>query len=106
MSDGRRPDRRHDYGEYRSHVTISTRASAWKERRCQGSQFNLLLAESELQKSALAQSGIREVPGIERPPTILVCDDLILFTRVAGRSRPRLAVDSDFDQGMNHEGHE
>jgi hypothetical protein len=48
-------------------------------------QFDLLLAESELQKSALSRSVEREVPGISRPITVLHCNDLILFKLVAGR---------------------
>ena len=48
-------------------------------------QFDLLLAESELQRSALARRVRREVPGISRPVDVLHCDDLILFKLVAGR---------------------
>jgi hypothetical protein len=48
-------------------------------------QFDLLLAESELQKSALARRVTRDVPGISRPVDVLNCDDLILFKLVAGR---------------------
>jgi hypothetical protein len=48
-------------------------------------QFDLLLAESELQKSAIARRVHRDVPGISRPVYVLHCDDLILFKLVAGR---------------------
>ncbi|MDC0934860.1 nucleotidyl transferase AbiEii/AbiGii toxin family protein [Pirellulales bacterium] len=48
-------------------------------------QFDLLLAESELQKTALTRTVRREVPGISRPITVLHCDDLFLFKLVAGR---------------------
>jgi hypothetical protein len=48
-------------------------------------QFDLLLAESELQKSALARRVARDVPGVNRPVDVLHCDDLILFKLVAGR---------------------
>jgi hypothetical protein len=48
-------------------------------------QLDLLLAESELQKSALARRVRRDVPGISRPVDVLHCDDLILLKLVAGR---------------------
>jgi hypothetical protein len=48
-------------------------------------QFDLLLAENELQKSAIARRVQRDVPGISRPVYVLHCDDLILFKLVAGR---------------------
>jgi hypothetical protein len=48
-------------------------------------QFDLLLAESELQKSAIARRVRRNVPGVSRPIDVLHCDDLILFKLVAGR---------------------
>lgn len=48
-------------------------------------QFDLLLAESALQKSAIARRVRRDVPGISRPVDVLHCDDLILFKLVAGR---------------------
>ena len=48
-------------------------------------QFDLLLAESELQKSALARRVQRDVPGIRVPIDVLHCDDLILFKLIAGR---------------------
>jgi hypothetical protein len=47
--------------------------------------FDLLLAESELQKSAIARRVARDVPGISSPIDVLHCDDLILFKLVAGR---------------------
>jgi hypothetical protein len=48
-------------------------------------QFDLFLAESELQKSAISRRVEREVPGLSRPVAVLSCDDLILFKLVAGR---------------------
>jgi hypothetical protein len=48
-------------------------------------QFDLLLAEGELQKSAIRRRVQRTVPGIARPIDVLNCDDLILFKLVAGR---------------------
>ncbi len=48
-------------------------------------QFDLLLAESELQKSAIARGIQRDGPGISRPIAVVHCDDLILFKLVAGR---------------------
>lgn len=48
-------------------------------------QFDLLLAESDLQKSAIARRVRRDVPGISLPVDVLHCDDLILFKLVAGR---------------------
>jgi hypothetical protein len=48
-------------------------------------QFDLLLAESELQKSAIARRVRRDVLGVGRPIEVLNCDDLILFKLVAGR---------------------
>lgn len=48
-------------------------------------QFDLLLAESELQKSAIARRVKREVPGVEGSIDVLHCDDLILFKLLAGR---------------------
>jgi hypothetical protein len=48
-------------------------------------QFDLLLAESDLQKSAIDRRVERTVPGISRPIDVLNCDDLILFRLVAGR---------------------
>jgi hypothetical protein len=48
-------------------------------------QFDLLLAESELQKSAIDRRVRRDVPGISRPVDVLHCDDLILFKLVSGR---------------------
>jgi hypothetical protein len=48
-------------------------------------QLDLLLAESELQKSALAQRVRRDVPGISHQVDVLNCDDLILLKLVAGR---------------------
>jgi hypothetical protein len=48
-------------------------------------QFDLLLAESELQTSALARRVRRDVPGLSQPVDVLHCDDLILFKLVSGR---------------------
>jgi hypothetical protein len=48
-------------------------------------QFDLLLAESELQKSAISRRVPRNVPGVTHPIDVLRCDDLILFKLVAGR---------------------
>jgi hypothetical protein len=48
-------------------------------------QFDLLLAETHLQKSALSRSVERVVKGIDRPLQVLNCDDLILFKLLAGR---------------------
>ena len=48
-------------------------------------QFDLFLAESELQRSAISRRVEREVPGLSRPIAVLSCDDLILFKLVAGR---------------------
>jgi hypothetical protein len=48
-------------------------------------QFGLLLAESDLQKSAIARRVRRDVPGISRPVDVLHCDDLILLKLLAGR---------------------
>ncbi|MCA9184285.1 MAG: nucleotidyl transferase AbiEii/AbiGii toxin family protein [Pirellulaceae bacterium] len=48
-------------------------------------QFDLLLSESELQRSALRRSVERSVHGLQRPIKVLHCDDLILFKLVAGR---------------------
>ena len=48
-------------------------------------QFDLLLAETPLQKSALNRSVERVVEGIDRPLHVLNCDDLILFKLLAGR---------------------
>lgn len=48
-------------------------------------QFDLLLAESELQKSALARRVRYYIPGLSHPIDVLHCDDLILLKLVAGR---------------------
>lgn len=48
-------------------------------------QFDLLLAETDLEKSALERSVERVVPGIDRPIRVLNCGDLILFKLVSGR---------------------
>lgn len=48
-------------------------------------QFDLLLAETDIEKSAIARSVVRTIPGIERPIRVLNCDDLILFKLASGR---------------------
>jgi hypothetical protein len=48
-------------------------------------QVDLLLAESDLQKSAIARRVRRDVQGVASPIEVLHCDDLILFKLVAGR---------------------
>jgi len=48
-------------------------------------QFDLWLAETELQKSAIARRQRRDVPGVSSPLYVLSCDDLILFKLLAGR---------------------
>jgi len=48
-------------------------------------QFDVLLAESELEKSALSRRVERTVPGVDRPIAVLRCEDLILLKLVAGR---------------------
>jgi hypothetical protein len=48
-------------------------------------QFDLLFAESDLQKSAIARRVTRDVPGVSRTIDVLACDDLILFKLLAGR---------------------
>jgi hypothetical protein len=48
-------------------------------------QFDLLLAESELERSAIARRVQRDVPGLNRPMHTIRCDDLVLFKLLAGR---------------------
>ncbi len=48
-------------------------------------QFDLLLAESPMQQSALARSVETTVSGLDRPIRVLECNDLILFKLSAGR---------------------
>jgi hypothetical protein len=48
-------------------------------------QIDLWLAESELQKTAIARRVKRDLPGVSRPVDVIHCDDLILFKLVAGR---------------------
>jgi hypothetical protein len=48
-------------------------------------QVDLLLAESEFQKSAMARRVARELDGVDGPVEVLHCDDLILFKLLAGR---------------------
>lgn len=47
--------------------------------------FDLLLAETALQKSAITRRIRSDVPGLSRPIDVLNCDDLILFKLIAGR---------------------
>jgi hypothetical protein len=48
-------------------------------------QFDLWLADSELQKSAIARRVRRDIMGVSCPVYVLNCDDLILFKLAAGR---------------------
>jgi len=48
-------------------------------------QFDLLLAESDLLKSALRRAESRELPGLDQPIRVLSCEDLILLKLTAGR---------------------
>jgi hypothetical protein len=48
-------------------------------------QLDLMLAESELQKTALERRVSRTVPGIESSIDVLSCEDLFLFKLIAGR---------------------
>lgn len=48
-------------------------------------QFDLWLADSELQKSAITRRVRREIAGVSQPIYVLNCDDLILFKLAAGR---------------------
>jgi hypothetical protein len=48
-------------------------------------QFDLLLADSDLHKSALARRVQRSLPGVDRPLDVLHCDDLVLVKLLAGR---------------------
>lgn len=48
-------------------------------------QFDLLLAETPLQKSALNRCIQRDLEGVDRPISVLNCEDLILFKLLAGR---------------------
>jgi len=48
-------------------------------------QLDLLLAESELQRSAITRRVRCDIPQISQPIEVLRCDDLILFKLVAGR---------------------
>jgi hypothetical protein len=48
-------------------------------------QLDLLLAETPLQKSAIARRVRRSMPGLDRPIDVLNCEDLILFKLLAGR---------------------
>ncbi|MEX2316926.1 MAG: nucleotidyl transferase AbiEii/AbiGii toxin family protein [Pirellulales bacterium] len=52
-------------------------------------QFDLWLAESELQKSALVRRVSCRIPGADRPIEALKPDDLILFKLVASRAIDR-----------------
>ncbi|WP_442483736.1 nucleotidyl transferase AbiEii/AbiGii toxin family protein [Aeoliella sp. SH292] len=48
-------------------------------------QFDLLLAENDLLRSALRRAELREIPGLDRPLRVLACEDLILLKLLAGR---------------------
>ncbi len=48
-------------------------------------QIDLLLAESEYQKAALARRIIVQLPGFEMAVAVLSCEDLVLHKLVAGR---------------------
>jgi predicted nucleotidyltransferase len=48
-------------------------------------QFDLWLADTELQRTAIERRVRRDLPGVERPIYVLNCDDLILFKLLAGR---------------------
>lgn len=48
-------------------------------------QFDLWLADTELQQSAITRRVSRDLPGLDRPIDVLRCDDLILFKLVADR---------------------
>ncbi|MCO6044997.1 nucleotidyl transferase AbiEii/AbiGii toxin family protein [Aeoliella sp. ICT_H6.2] len=48
-------------------------------------QFDLLLAENDLLKSALQRAQKQEVPGLDRPIRVLSCEDLMLLKLLAGR---------------------
>jgi hypothetical protein len=48
-------------------------------------QFDLLLAETPLQKSALSRCIEQGIEGVDRPVSVLSCEDLILFKLVSGR---------------------
>jgi hypothetical protein len=52
---------------------------------CYDAQFDLWLADSDLQKSAIARRVPRDIVGVSRPVYVLNCDDLILFKLAAGR---------------------
>lgn len=48
-------------------------------------QFDLLLAENDLLKSALQRAIPQELPGLNSPIRVLACEDLILLKLLAGR---------------------
>lgn len=48
-------------------------------------QFDLLLAESELQQTAISRRVNRQIPGLSRDIQVLSCEDIILFKLLAGR---------------------
>jgi hypothetical protein len=48
-------------------------------------QFDLWLADTELQKSAIRRRVRRDIPGVSRSVDVLNCDDLILFKLLSGR---------------------
>jgi len=48
-------------------------------------QFDLLLAETELQQTAIKRRVSRSVPGVDAKIQVLSCEDVILFKLLAGR---------------------
>lgn len=48
-------------------------------------QFDLLLAETDLESAALANSVLRDVPGVDSPVRVIDCADLILLRLVSAR---------------------
>lgn len=48
-------------------------------------QFDLLLAETEFERSALAKSTMRDIPGVDCPIRVIDCADLILLKLVSAR---------------------
>ena len=48
-------------------------------------QFDLLLAETDLEKTALANSVMRDIPGVDCPIRVIDCADLILLKLVSAR---------------------
>jgi hypothetical protein len=55
-------------------------------------QFDIWLADSDLQKSAISRRVRRDVTGLKAPLYVLNCDDLILLKLVAGRMIDRADI--------------